>query len=113
MTKRKKQTGSQMKRSEPSDRVGIAWFDETQYRRLLEVAANRGKLYDTHEAWRLAAEATVTRMPFAPVRVPIQVDEVLAWCREREVPLDGAARSQNVAEWVQHALPTGDHGPKS
>jgi len=85
---------------QPLDRVGLAWFDATQYQRLLEVAADREKLHDTYEAWLKGAEALVKRLPIKPVLISVQIDALLAWCREREMPLDSAARSKYAAEMV-------------
>ncbi len=85
---------------QPPERVGLAWFDEPQYLRLLEVAADREQLHDTYAAWLRGAEALIATLPVKPVIVPIEIDALLAWCRERGVPLDGAARSEYVAEYV-------------
>ena len=81
--------------------VAIAWFDEVQYAKLLEVAADRDGLHETHEAWLQAARSLNSKLPPGVVCAPVQVDELMAWCQERGLPNDGSSRSQYACEWAR------------
>ncbi len=81
--------------------VAIAWFDEAQYAKLLEVAVDRDSLHDTHEAWLQAARSLISKLPSDVVCAPVQVDELMAWCQERGLPNNGSARSQYACDWAR------------
>lgn len=74
--------------------LAIAWYDELQYQKLLDVAVDRHGLHDTHEAWREEAEALILKLPYNVVRVPVQVDALMAWCEGCGIPNNGSARSE-------------------
>jgi hypothetical protein len=81
--------------------VGVAWYRPDQWQRLLEVAADSDSLHNTHPEWEI--EATVRlqdlrNMGISVYRVDVDVEELLRWCNERDLELDGAARSRFVAE---------------
>lgn len=84
---------------------------------MLDVADDREALYDTHAEWLKAAETMVSQLPVKPVRVNVQVDALLAWCRAQGVPLNGAARSQYAADEVRRAAVgkggVGEHGSQT
>lgn len=81
--------------------LGVAWFDPLQYERLLEVAADRAKLFDRHEDWLANAERAVARIPQRVKKVFVEVDAWVAWCQARELAMDSASRSRYVAELVR------------
>lgn len=78
--------------------MGVAWFDPLQYERLLEVAADREKLYDRHEDWLANAERALARVSHRVEKVWVEVDAWVAWCQVRELALDSPSRSRYVAE---------------
>jgi hypothetical protein len=81
---------------------GLAWYKPEQWARLREIAADAGDLEETFEEWRAIAEKAMrdfeARFVF-PEKVLVDVEELLVWCRERKLPVNGTARSQYVA-WL-------------
>jgi hypothetical protein len=89
---------------ENSTVVGIGWYDREQWSKLKQVAADAGKLDDTFEAWLRNAEQMekeIARGGLTVRRVMVKVDSLVAWCVDRNKPLDGEARADYVAESVQ------------
>jgi hypothetical protein len=85
-------------------RIGVAWFDREQWQRLTEVVPVRSELDDTYEQWERSAKGTMKhfkRSGQAVEKVPIRIEELLAWCALRGVAPDGKARSQFASEILQ------------
>ena len=93
-----------MKRKKPEpqaksdNKFSIAWFEEDQYRRLLEVADDRADLFDTYPEWVKAAQALIAKLPARPLLVKFKVDELLAWCQEQKISLNGDARTRYATQ---------------
>lgn len=84
--------------------VGVAWYRADQWQRLRSLAADAHALHDTYAEWEAAALKRLAdfRARGMLVRpVPVDIDELAQWCRERHQAMDGKARSQFVAEKVQ------------
>jgi hypothetical protein len=88
--------------------VGIGWYDAVQWAKLKQVAVDAAELDDTHEEWQRNAERTERELArgrgLVIRRVPIDVDALVAWCRERNKPVNGASRSAYAAEQVKGFL---------
>lgn len=85
--------------------VGFAWYaNEAEYLKLLAVADDAGKLYQTYAAWREAAEKGFQeqsrRGAFTAVKTEIDVDELVTFCRTASRKIDGKAG----ADFVNHKL---------
>ncbi len=79
--------------------VGIGWYRRVQYDKLLEFAADRDKLEDTYEAWTASAEEAFRNGLKAGMKmqkVYIDVDNLLAWCKQQSLALNGEARARYV-----------------
>ena len=84
--------------------IGFAWFEREQWQRLTEVVPDRNELDDTFQQWERSAKkaiAELKRRGQQVEKIPIRVDELLAWCTLRGVPPDGKARSEYVVEILQ------------
>lgn len=81
--------------------IGIAWFDRDQWRRLTEVVPDRSGLDDTFEAWERSAKKAIKnfeRNGHSVEKIPIKVEELLAWCiLQGKVP-NGESRAAYVSE---------------
>jgi hypothetical protein len=80
--------------------LGLAWFDREQWQRLTEVVENRSELDDTYEQWIQSARDALRnfeRQGQSVEKVHIKVDELVAWCKAKGVPIDGKSRSEYVA----------------
>ncbi|MFB6264696.1 MAG: hypothetical protein ABEL76_13890 [Bradymonadaceae bacterium] len=91
--------------SESSDETevvtGIAWYDKEDYERLRRISADSQELSDTWEEWREGARETMRKLVASGRRVekvPIDLDELQAWCAKNLRPVDGEARSEFAAE---------------
>ena len=84
--------------------VGVAWYSPSQWQQLREVAADVEQLEKTHQEWLVAAEQAFERLAesgIEPVKVPVDVQDLIGWCHERNVPVDAKARAQYVVEVLQ------------
>ena len=84
--------------------VGFAWYTPESWRRLCELADDRQALDDSFEDWEREALAAICDLECVGRRVrkvPIDVEELATWCRERGIPLDGAARAEYVIHMLQ------------
>lgn len=88
--------------------VGVAWYRADQWQRLRSLAADAHVLHDTYAEWEAAAVerlAELRALGMLVQPVPVDIDELAQWCRERHQAMDGKARSQFVAEKVQERGP--------
>ncbi len=84
--------------------VGIAWYRPGQWQRLREISSDAESLEDTYEEWLTIAEQNVrkaNRPNLSIEKVDVDVEELLAWCNERGLEVDGNSRSQYVSELMR------------
>jgi hypothetical protein len=87
--------------SSPRKIVALAWYRPQDWARLLEISEDRDDLEPTHAEWVAGANKIIrafeeTGQPCE--RILINLDDLIAWCRARKCPIDGAARSEFAAE---------------
>lgn len=83
---------------------GVAWYYPEQWARLREISVDADQLEATFEEWQVIAEQAMESFAdhfVFPARVLVDVEELLVWCRERNQPVNGEARSQYVAWLLQ------------
>jgi len=81
--------------------TGAAWYRPEQWARLREVSEDVENLDDTYEAWMQTAERLLRDGIPADVtveKIDIDVEEVLAWCNVRGLPMNAQSRSRYVSE---------------
>jgi hypothetical protein len=81
--------------------MALAWFKPEQWESLKAESADRERLEETYELWLEAAEATVEQLAAEGVvveRIEVDLDELVAWCRENSLTLDASARANFAAE---------------
>lgn len=93
--------------------IGVAWYRQEQWPRLLEISADRDKLEGSYDEWLANVSKTMELLRLKgvnPVKVDIDTEELLAWCRSRNLPVDAKARTQYTVERVQkiHEAPPPD-----
>jgi len=84
--------------------TGIAWYRPEQWQRLREVSEDVENLEDTYEAWLQTAERMIRDgipADIAVEKVDLDVEEVLAWCNVRGLPMNATARSRYVSERIR------------
>ena len=105
--KRTKHTNTPRRRARnPHSMVlGIAWYRADQWQRFRAIAADKDALHDTYTEWETAATEKLRELRalgIAAQPVLIDVDELVRWCHDHDLAIDGAARSQFVAEKVRN-----------
>src|SRR4051794_29375714 len=74
--------------------VGIGWYTPDQYSSLKAFAADPEILDHTHEEWLAGAEKLFrelgTQAGLRPLRIPVDVQELLTWCRQRGKAVDAS-----------------------
>ena len=81
--------------------AGVAWYSSAQWQHLREVAADPERLENTYQEWLAVVDQAWKKIEasgIALVKVPIDVSELIEWCRDRSVPIDGRARAKYVVE---------------
>jgi len=80
--------------------LGLAWYSREDWERLHEIADDRDKLDDTYEDWEGQALEMIQDLEAVGQqirKVPIDIEALIAWCRERKCRIDMAARSEYVS----------------
>jgi len=83
--------------------AGIAWFERTDYDRLLALFEDRDQYPPNHDEWLGWAEAAAAKLVIAGepvVRIKLDPDEFSAWCKRNGLKVDSQARSRFAAERV-------------
>jgi hypothetical protein len=103
MVKRKKKQSLSRKRTTQGLIVGVAWYTPEQWDRLKSLAVDAAALDDTYQDWLKNATVNLRRLKqqgYQVVKVPLEINEWVAWCQENDKALDGAARSAFTAQKV-------------
>jgi hypothetical protein len=80
--------------------LGVGWYRPEQWALLLAESVDRDKLASTHAEWLAIAKVSLDRMRAAgqhPVKIEIDVEEMIAWCSKQGLLLNGSARAQFIA----------------
>jgi hypothetical protein len=110
MTRRRRRERSQV--PDAMTQLGLAWYSREDWERLHEIADDRDKLDDTYEDWECQALKVIHDFEAVGRRirkVPINIEALIAWCRERKCRIDMAARS----EYVSYLLSQGKKDPEA
>jgi hypothetical protein len=92
-------------------RVGIAWFKASEWDRLRQVSSDSERLERSHREWLRQARkglSQLRRLGLVCERVPVGVDELVEWCRERGIPVNAEARAEFAALKIRQS----DFAPK-
>ncbi len=98
------------KRNQKETVFGIAWFKEEDWGRLLEISDDRAKLESTYSEWLLHAEKVIKNFEKQGVkiqRVNVTPNQLLIWCKERNIPVNGEARSGYASHKMQQQAEKG------
>ena len=114
MPKRKKKRPLIQKKKRREVVVGVTWYTSDQFAQMKSMADDAESLDDTYEEWLENATRQVQRLKnegYQVTKVPIEVDEWVAWCQQHGKPLTGASRSgfvsQKASEGVGISSPSG------
>jgi len=85
----------------PGMRVGVAWYRDSEWEKLRQLAADPEILEETYAEWTKVYENGIRQLRasgLVPERVEIDVEELRAWCTAQKCPLDGKARAAFATE---------------
>ena len=104
MTHKKKDRPKFKQTSLGNSVVGLAWYFPSQWQQLREVSADSEHLEKTYPEWLAAFEEAFQKLSaagIAVVKVPVDIEALIGWCRERSLPIDSKARAQYVSERLE------------
>ena len=96
--------------------IGLAWYTREQWELLKQVADDAEIMDDTFSDWEQNAgnAARMLRQSGYPVGiVDIDVTELIQWCKSRNQPIDGEARTEFVIEKLREGRPRRQSHEKS
>lgn len=79
---------------------GVARFDREQWQRLRQVAADPERLEESYDDWVAMAERVVRELEETGMLieiVPVDTEDLIAWCNEQRRPIDSSARAEFAA----------------
>ncbi len=91
----KKKTSDQAS-SQADMAIGVAWYCREEWGRLLAVSVDRERMEETYDEWMRSARRTLLEMKGQGAhveKVDVGVDELVKWCRDRNVSVNGEARA--------------------
>jgi hypothetical protein len=81
--------------------LGVGWYRPEQWALLLAESVDRDQLESTHAEWLTSAEASLDKIRAAgqnPIKIDIDLEDMIAWCARQGIPLDGDARAHYIAD---------------
>lgn len=82
--------------------MALAWYKPNQWRRLREISEDRDQLEETFGEWQVNAEKAMKDYldnGTALMKVTVDIEELLHWCNEHDLKVNGASRSRYVS-WL-------------
>jgi hypothetical protein len=79
--------------------IGIAWYPEEVYDRIMALMADGASFPKTWTSWRQKAvrmERELKRQGLRPMRVEVDPETFQRWCEKQGLPLDSEARNRYV-----------------
>lgn len=80
--------------------LGVGWYQENQWDILLEHSEDKEELSKTYAGWLEGANKGIRNIEMSgahPQKILIDVEEMIKWCKEKEIPLNGESRSNFIA----------------
>lgn len=95
-----------MKRSKQEINLSVAWYKPEQWLKLHKISADPDQLEKTYEEWQIIAEKAMkdfAALGVFPEKTVVDVNDLLAWCNERKLPVNGESRSKYAA-WLRQEM---------
>ncbi len=92
---------------QPKVPVAVAWYAPEQWERWKEVVEDPQNFEETHAEWQGAFIRGVLFLRdegFDPHKIPVDIDELVEWCRRNKRPIDSGARSEFAADKLRAQL---------
>ncbi|OOV87057.1 hypothetical protein [Oceanospirillum linum] len=81
--------------------AGICWIKEDQWQRFLEVTEDADMLENDWHDWVRKTEEmieTFSAKGIDVVKVPVDVEELISWCHEKERTVNSSSRAEYVTK---------------
>ena len=81
--------------------VAFLWISREDYARFLQICFDRSELPATHEKWLYTTTKNIKRFERSGtevMRVPLDLDIFIAWCRAKGLNIDSHARTEYANE---------------
>jgi len=94
-------------RSNPANRIGIAWLDPETHARILDIMVQPHKIPWQFERWREVTESQESfwkSRSFFVVRIVIDPEKFLAWCQTVVIKPNGKALESYAHQRAQGAI---------
>lgn len=81
-------------------KVGLGWYREDQWSLLREVSEDVEKIENTYFEWVVNANEAIhnlERIGHKIVKVDIDVNELIDWCKKENTPINGESRSKFIS----------------
>ena len=85
-------------------RMGVAWYRKEQWELLRKISEDVDELEETYEEWLREATVGLKRMKDLGMEVEevdVDVNELVAWCKQRGEPVNGSSRSEFAADKIR------------
>ncbi len=79
---------------------GVCWYKREQGDRFRDMGSDPERIEDTDEEWIQGANKSISRLQSQGMKIrkiSVNVEEMLAWCNERGVPLNAESRAEYAA----------------
>ena len=79
--------------------MGVGWYQENQWDLLLEHAEDKEDLSTTYAGWLEGAHKGIKNLEKPGAhhqKILIDVGEMIKWCSEKGIPLNGESRSNYI-----------------
>jgi hypothetical protein len=86
--------------------VGIGWYSKSQWMKLCRVAVDPEVLEDTYEEWVELFDkgcADLYKAGISVVKVAVDVEDLIQWCQEHSLAINGEARSEYITEKLRES----------
>lgn len=81
--------------------VNIGYYKKEDWNRYKEIMEDKGKLHDSWYAWNMDFKKAKKKLRKQGIRVNeviVNLDELVKFCKEKELIIDGKARSMFVQQ---------------
>ena len=89
---------------EPKVKVGVAWYKREQWQLLRDVSLDREEMEATYTEWKKDAEKALEQLQqggLDVVKVHVEIEDLLDWCLEQNIPVNATVRSRYAAHKLQ------------
>lgn len=99
-----------MRKKRATLKAAAAWYKPNQWQRLREISEDRDQLEENHGEWQVLAEKALEDFAargLSVTKVTVDTEELLRWCNERGLKVNGESRSQ-YASWLLQEMDKAD-----